>query len=67
MKVNDKADFKKIANNLKKQKEILAVEWLQKTKVFGDKATIEEMSAFKSRVKKQAVEFDPDNQKSEQE
>lgn len=35
---------------------MLAVEWLQKKKVFGDRASIDEMSAFKSRVKKQAIE-----------
>eukprot|EP00354_Favella_ehrenbergii_P011555 CAMPEP_0170464664 /NCGR_PEP_ID=MMETSP0123-20130129/9303_1 /TAXON_ID=182087 /ORGANISM="Favella ehrenbergii, Strain Fehren 1" /LENGTH=61 /DNA_ID=CAMNT_0010730377 /DNA_START=518 /DNA_END=703 /DNA_ORIENTATION=- len=61
MTVNAKADFKKIANNLKQQKEVLAVEWLDKKKIFGDKASIEEMSAFKSRVKKQKVEYDPAN------
>ena len=45
----------------------MAVEWLNKKKVFGNRASIEEMSAFKSRVKKQSVDFDPDNQKSEAE
>ena len=64
--VNDQKDFKKIANNLKKQKEILAVEWLDKKKVFGDKASLDEMSAFKSRVKRQDVKFDPENQKTEE-
>ena len=43
----------------------MAVEWLNKKKVFGDKASLEEMSAFKTRVKKQAVEWDPDNQPTE--
>ena len=42
----------KIANNLKQRKEVLAVEWLDKKKVFGDKASIDEMSSFKTKVKK---------------
>lgn len=51
-KVGKQADMQKIANNLKTRKEVLAVEWLDKKKVFGDKASIDEMSAFKSKVKK---------------
>lgn len=43
------------------RKEILAVEWLDKKKTFGDKASLDEMSSFKSRVKKQKVVYDPDN------
>jgi len=50
--VDDLKDQKKIANNLKLRKEVLAVEWLDKKKLFGDRASIDEMSAFKSRVKK---------------
>ena len=60
--VGDQNDFKKIANNLKQREEIMAVEWLDRKKVFGHKATIEEMSAFKSKVKKQKIEYDPDKQ-----
>ena len=50
--VDDQKNMNKIANNLKKRKEVLAVEWLDKKKVFGDKASIEEMSSFKTKVKK---------------
>ena len=60
--VDDLKDQKKIANNLKLRKEVLAVEWLDKKKLFGDKATIDEMSAFKSRVKKQAIVYDPEKE-----
>jgi len=56
--------LKKIANNLKLRKEVLAVEWLDKKKLFGDKASIEEMSAFKSRVKKQEIVYDPEKEQA---
>ena len=39
---------------------MLAIEWLDKKKLFGDKANLDEMSAFKSRVKKQEVVWDPE-------
>ena len=57
----------KIANNLKQRKEVLAVEWLDKKKVFGDKASIDEMSSFKSKVKKQEVVWDPELEKEKAE
>jgi len=46
------------------RKEVLAVEWLDKKKVFGDKASIEEMSAFKSRVKRQEIVYDPEKEQA---
>lgn len=55
IEVGHQRDMKKIANNLKSQAEILAVEWLDKKKIFGDKASLDEMSSFKSKVKKQPV------------
>ena len=58
--VDTQNDMKKIANNLKMRPEILAVEWLDKKKVFGDKASLDEMSSFKSKVKKQPVQYDPE-------
>lgn len=45
---------------MKQRKEVLAIEWLDKKKLFGDKANLDEMSAFKSRVKKQEVVWDPE-------
>lgn len=48
---------------LKELPEVLAVEYLDRKNVFGKKATIEEMSKFKSKVKKQkAVSEVPDKQ-----
>ena len=38
---------------------MLAIEWLDKKKIFGDKASIDEMSAFKTHVKKQKPVWDP--------
>ena len=46
---------------------MLAIEWLGKKKAFGDKAGIEEMSSFKSRVKKQEVVYDPEDEKANEE
>lgn len=59
-------DQQKIANNLKFQKEVLAIEWLDKKKLFGDKASLEEMSGFTSRVKRQAVVWDPEVEKKKE-
>jgi hypothetical protein len=45
-------DLRKIANVLIKREEVLAVEWLDKKREFGLKASVAEMSGFKSKVKK---------------
>jgi len=66
-KVGSLKDQQKIANNLKFRKEVLAVEWLDKKKVFGDKASLDEMSSFKSRVKRQAVVWDPEKERKREE
>ena len=52
--------MKSLCKALKKKTEVLACEYLDKKKVFGDKAGINEMSSFKSKVKKQEVQYDPD-------
>ena len=41
-----------IAKLLSGRPEVLAVEWLNKKVIFGSKAELQEMSAFKSKVKK---------------
>ena len=46
---------------------MLACEFLDKKRVFGDKASIDEMSSFKSKVKKQDVQYDPDVEKAKEE
>ena len=51
---------------LKKRSEILACEYLDKKKMFGDKASIDEMSSFKSKVKKQEVVYDPEEEKEKE-
>ena len=45
-------DLKPIARVLSKRKEILAVEFLQRQRFFGEKASLDEMNAFKSKVRK---------------
>ena len=67
IKLNDKADLQKVANNLKQLKEVLAVEWLYKKKLYGDRASIDEMSSFKSKQKKQAVVYDPEKERENEE
>ena len=44
--------LKKLAEKIADRKEVLAVEYLDKKKVFGIKASLDEMKAFKSKVKK---------------
>ena len=44
-------EMKEVCKALQKRKEILACEYLDKKRVFGDKASLDEMSSFKSRVK----------------
>ena len=46
-------DLKPAAELLKELPDILAIEFLDRKNVFGKKATIDEMSRFKSKVKKQ--------------
>ena len=43
------------------------MEWLDKKKIFGDRATLDEMSSFKSRVKRQAVVWDPEKERKKEE
>ena len=59
--------MKNLCKSLKKKSEMLACEYLDKKRVFGDKASIEEMSSFKSKVKKQDVQYDPDVEKEKEE
>ena len=49
--------MREICKALKKKPEMLACEYLDKKRVFGDKASIDEMSSFKSKVKKQNIEY----------
>ena len=49
------------------RKEVLAVEWLDKKKLFGDKASLDEMSSFKTRVKKQEIVYDPEAEREKEE
>ena len=58
-------DLRKAADILKEQPEILAVEFLDRKNIFGNKATIEEMSRFKSKVKRQKPELERPQQKEE--
>ena len=44
--------LKKLAEKIADRREVLAVEYLDKKKVFGIKASFDEMKAFKSKVKK---------------
>jgi hypothetical protein len=44
--------LKKLAEKIADRKEVLAVEYLDKKKVFGIKASLDEMKLFKSKVKK---------------
>ena len=60
MTVDKVKDAKKVAQQIAKRKEILAVEFLDKKKVFGEKASLDEMSSFKSKVVKQDVMYDPE-------
>ena len=53
-------EMKELCKALKKRPDILACEFLDQKRVFGGKATLDEMSAFKSKVKKQDVVYDPD-------
>ena len=60
-------EMKNLCKALKKKSEMLACEYLDKKRVFGDKASIDEMSSFKSKVKKQDVQYDPDVEKEKEE
>uniref|UniRef100_A0A7S3IWL0 Uncharacterized protein n=1 Tax=Strombidium inclinatum TaxID=197538 RepID=A0A7S3IWL0_9SPIT len=51
---------RRVATVLSKREEVLAVEFLQHEKIFGYHAKLTEMSSFKTKVKKQAVEYDPE-------
>ena len=59
-------EMKNLCKALKKKTEMLACEFLDKKRVFGDKASIDEMSSFKSKVKKQEVQYDPDVEKEKE-
>ena len=59
--------MKELCKALKKKPELLACEFLDKKKVFGDKASINEMSSFKSKVKKQEVQYDPELEREKEE
>lgn len=50
--VSLQTDFKFIAKILSKRPEVLAIEWLNKKILFGIKADLNEMSGFKSKIKK---------------
>jgi len=52
MTVKSIEDLVSVANTLKTRPEVLAVEYLDRKRIFGDKANINEMSKFKSKVKK---------------
>ena len=58
MTISNIKDLKTVAAILQKSPEVLAVEYLDKQLVYGDKASIAEMSKFKSKVKKQAPKSD---------
>ena len=45
-------EMRALCTALKKKTEMLACEFLEKKKIFGDKASIDEMSSFKSKVRK---------------
>ena len=51
-------DLRKAADIIKELPDVLAVEFLDRKNVFGSKATIDEMSKFKSKVKKQNPKVD---------
>ena len=51
VKASELDEMKEVCKALSKRKEILACEYLDKKRVFGDKASLDEMSSFKSRVK----------------
>ena len=44
--------LKKLAEKLASQKEVLAVEYMNKKRVFGMKASLDEMKSFKSKVER---------------
>ena len=58
--LKDLMDLKRVAKVLSKRKEVLAIEYLDKKRVFGEKAALREMSGFKSKVKKQTPVYDPE-------
>ena len=45
---------------------VLACEYLRKKKIFGEKASIDEMASFKSKVKKQEPQYDPEVEKKKE-
>lgn len=53
-------DLKRVSEVIAQRKEVLAVEYLDKKNVFGKKASVDEMSSFKSKVKKQDPIYDPE-------
>ena len=59
-------EMKMLCKALKKRPELLACEFLDKKRIFGDKASIDEMSSFKSKVKKQEVQYDPELEKEKE-
>ena len=50
--ISNLEDLRKAASIIKELPDVLAVEFLDRKNVFGSKATIDEMSKFKSKVKK---------------
>ena len=58
--LKDLLDLKRVAKVLSKRNEVLAIEYLDKKRVFGEKASLREMSSFKSKVKKQTPVYDPE-------
>lgn len=53
-------DLKPAAHALKSLESVLAVEYLDKQLVFGLRASIDEMSTFKSKVRQQKIIYDPE-------
>lgn len=51
--MTDLNELRPAADALSNRKEILAVEYLQKKRIFGKYSDIDEMASFKSKIKKQ--------------
>jgi len=51
MSIGSIADLKTVAELIKTMPQVLAVEYLDSKRIFGDKASLQEMQKFKSKVK----------------
>ena len=51
MSIGSIADLKTVAELIKTMPQVLAVEYLDSKRIFGDKANLQEMQKFKSKVK----------------